>query len=239
MSIFDLPPAQEVADHFCRSLAACRCDTEPYVHWRLSAALPESIAANILMLPIRPPVIDECGGVRDLGGNNAKRIFFTPRLRADFPVCAVLAEALQRPEVAELCAETFDIKADGSFLRMEYIQDTDGAWLEPHHDIPEKLFSMVIYLCTGPEAKDWGTDIYDRERKWCGRAKALFNSAVVFVPGAHTWHGFDKRPIVGVRRLMEINYVHPSWRDRNQLSFPEQPIRTAREEARLAVNQVN
>ena len=28
-------------------------------------------------------------------------------------------------------------------------QDIDGAWLEPHHDIPEKLFSMVIYLFVG------------------------------------------------------------------------------------------
>jgi hypothetical protein len=177
-------------------------------------------------LPIRPPLIDECGGVRDLNDNNSKRSFFTPKLQANFPVCAVLSEALQRPEVARLCAKTLEIDVEGSFLRTEYIQDTDGAWLEPHHDIPEKLFSMVIYLCTGPEAKGWGTDIYDQEKKWCGRAKAEFNSAVVFVPGEHTWHGYDKRPIRGVRRLMEINYVRPSWRDREQLSFPDRPIKT-------------
>ena len=53
---------------------------------------------------------------------------------------------------------------------MEYIQDIDGAWLEPHHDIPEKLFSMVIYLCLGPDAQGWGTDIYDSEQEagWRG-----------------------------------------------------------------------
>ena len=77
---------------------------------------------------------------------------------------------------------------------MEYIQDTDGAWLEPHRDIPEKLFSMVIYLCTGPEAKEWGTDIYDDQKKWIGRTSAEFNSAVIFVPGPNTWHGFERRP---------------------------------------------
>ena len=178
------------------------------------------------MLPIRPPLIDECGGVRDLNDNNNRRIFFTPQLQNDFPVCAVFSEALQRPEVARQCIQTFGIKAEDSFLRTEYIQDTNGAWLEPHRDIPEKLFSMVIYLCTGPEAKNLGTDIYDHNRKWCGRAKAEFNSAVTFVAGEHTWHGFDKRQIIGVRRLMEINYVHPSWRDREQLSFPDKPIRT-------------
>ena len=84
---------------------------------------------------------------------------------------------------------------------------------------------MVIYLCTGPEAKDWGTDIYDADRKWVGRASAEFDSAVIFISGDNTWHGFDKRPIHGVRRLMEINYVQ-NWRDREQLAFPDRPITT-------------
>jgi hypothetical protein len=227
MSVFDLPPPAAIAAHFNRSLGACRRDEQPYTHWTLDEVLPESVAANILMLPIKPPLIDECGGVRDLNDNNNKRTFFTPALQVQFPVAAALAEALQRPEVARQMAATCGVGVEGGFLRMEYIQDTDGAWLEPHHDIPEKLFSMVIYLCTGPEAGGWGTDIYDRDRKWCGRAAATFNSAVIFVPGDNTWHGFDKRPIIGVRRLMEINYVRPGWRDRDQLSHPGQPITTA------------
>jgi len=27
-----------------------------------------------------------------------------------------------------------------------------------------------------------------------------------------------------VRRLMEINYVRPNWRRREQLAFPDQPV---------------
>ena len=92
-------------------------------------------------------------------------------------------------------------------------------------DIPDKLFSMVIYLCTGPDAADWGTDIYDAERRRVGRSAAEFDSAVIFTPGRDTWHGFEPRPIVGVRRLMEINYVRPNWRDRDQLAFPTHAIR--------------
>ena len=105
--------------------------------------------------------------------------------------------------------------------------DLDGMWLEPHRDIKEKLFSMVIYLCTGPFAKDWGTDIYDHDVKWCGRGTAEFNSAVIFIAGPHTWHGFEPRPIYGVRRLMEINYVSDTWRDKDQLAFPERPLTLA------------
>jgi len=135
--------------------------------------------------------------------------------------------ARSAPSPPRMMAETCDISVEGSFLRMEYIQDTDGAWLEPHRDIPEKLFSMVIYLCTGPDAKEWGTDIYDAERRWVGRSSGEFNSGVIFVPGPATWHGFDPRPIVGVRRLMEINYARSDWRDKEQLAFPDRPISLA------------
>ena len=222
MTFPKIPEAAEVAGQFGRALSLAQRDDYPYRHWKLYDVLPESLAAAVLILPIVPPFIADCGGVRDL--DNGKRTFFTPELQTQFPTCAVFAEAMQRPEIARLFAQTCAIDVDGSYLRMEYIQDTDGAWLEPHRDVPEKLFSMVLYLCTGPEAKDWGTDIYDTELRWVGRSSAEFNSAVIFVAGPDTWHGFDPRPIKGVRRLMEINYVHPSWRDRDQLSFPDRPI---------------
>jgi hypothetical protein len=225
MSFPTLPPLAEIARHFGNALREAHRDEWPYRHWLLADVLPENVCVGILTLPVAPPIIDDCHGVRDR--HNDKRCFFTPELQSRFPVCAALAEAMQRPELARLFAETCGIEVEGGYLRMEYIQDTEGAWLEPHRDIPEKLFSMVIYLCAGPEAKDWGTDIYDEQKKWVGRSSAAFNSAVIFVAGPNTWHGFDKRPIRGVRRLMEINYVHPSWRDRNQLCFPTRPI-TAR-----------
>jgi hypothetical protein len=216
-----LPEPAEVADHFTRALRASRREEWPYRHWKLSDVLPETMCTGILTLPIAPPVVHDTKGQR--ATFNDQRTFFTPLLRQRYPACAALSDALQRPEVARALAETLSIEAPGSFLRIEYIQDLDGAWLEPHRDIPEKLFSMVIYLCTGPDAKDWGTDIYDSEVKWVGRASAEFNSAVVFISGPNTWHGFEPRPIVGVRRLMEINYVR-DWRDRNQLAFPDRPI---------------
>lgn len=225
-----VPDPKLIADHFCNALRASARKEDPYTHWVLSGTLPEDLCVGVLVLPIRPPLIDECGGVRDLQDNNSKRAFFTPRLQADFPAVAAFAEAFQKAQVARQFMETLGRPAtdiEGSFLRIEYIQDTDGAWLQPHCDIPEKLFSMVIYLCTGPEAKTWGTDIYDANRNWVGRSSAAFNSAVIFIPGKNTWHGFDKRPIIGVRRLMEINYVRPSWRDREQLSFPDRPISLA------------
>ena len=222
MSIFDLPDADAIARHFRRALLDATRHESPYRRWSLVDVLPEAVSMNLISLPIVPLQIDDCHGVRDT--DNSRRTFFTPALQADFPVCALLAQALQRPEVAHLMGKTCGFDATGSYLRMEYMQDIDGAWLEPHRDIPEKLCSMVIYLCTGPHARDWGTDIYDEERRRIGRSSGEFNTGTIFVAGPNTWHGFEKRKIVGIRRLMEINYVHPRWRDRNQLSFPDQPI---------------
>ena len=218
-----VPAACDVAAQFIDALRASRRAETPYRHWKLRAVLPETLATAILLMPIAPPVLGETDGTRN--SYNASRCFVTPAMRRDYPACAVLTEALQRPTVARALAETCAIDVAGSFLRMEYMQDLDGAWLEPHRDIPEKLFSMVIYLCTGPEAAGWGTDIYDADRRWVGRSEATFNSAVIFVAGPATWHGFEKRPIRGVRRLMEINYARADWRDREQLADPEHPIR--------------
>ena len=216
------PTVAEIAEHFIAALRRSRREERPYRHWRLANVFPEALCTGILTLPIVPPALGRTDGTR--ASYNDRRCFITPLLRAKFPCCAALAEALQRPDVARLMAETCDIPVAGSYLRMEYIQDIDGAWLEPHRDIPEKLFSMVVYLFTGPDAEEWGTDIYDADRRWVGRSSGEFNSGVIFVPGPATWHGFEPRPIIGVRRLMEINYVRPDWRDRDQLAFPAEPI---------------
>jgi hypothetical protein len=219
-----LPDVDDVADHFVRTLRGAQRNEEPFRTWKLANVLPEAVCTGILTLPIAPPVLGKTDGTRDT--YNDTRTFFTPLLRERHPVCALLADAMQRPEVARQFVETNEIDVEGGFLRMEYIQDLDGAWLEPHRDIPDKLFSMVIYLCTGPDAKDWGTDIYDADRRCVGRSSAEFNTAVIFISGPATWHGFEPRPINGVRRLMEINYVQ-NWRDRDQLAFPDRPITTA------------
>lgn len=219
-----VPAIGELASHFCRALSQARRDEKPYLHWSLADVFPESQCTGLLTLPIAPAMLGVTDGTRDT--YNQTRTFITPLLRSQFPSCATLADALQRPDVARLFQDTLGKPFDGSFLRIEYIQDIDGAWLQPHTDIPDKLFSMVVYLCTGPEAKDWGTDIYDEQRRWIGRTSAEFNTAVIFIPGRNTWHGFDRRPIKGVRRLLEINYVK-NWRDREQLAFPDRPIAVA------------
>jgi hypothetical protein len=219
MSYPAVPSVAQIADHFIGAVSQAERADWPFRHWKLREVFPEALCTAILVLPIAPPLLGVTDGTR--GSYNRLRTFITPALQRKFPVCAAMADALRRPDLARAMEQICGIDLTGGALRMEYMQDLDGAWLEPHRDIPEKLFSMVVYLFTGPDAKDWGTDIYDAERRWVARSPGTFNSGVIFVPGPATWHGFDRRPIDGVRRLMEINYVRSDWRDRDQLAFPD------------------
>jgi hypothetical protein len=135
-----------------------------------------------------------------------------------------VARAFQAGPGLDAIARTCGAGIDGGYLRIEYCQDGDGFWLEPHTDIGAKLFTLLIYLSDGAEAADWGTDIYDGNLRHVGQAPFGFNRGLIFVPGKDTWHGFRPRPIRGIRRSIIVNYVKDEWRAREQLSFPDRAV---------------
>ena len=196
--------------------------TEPFAHWLLSDVLPDEIAAGVLDLPFAPPRIGDTFGKRET--NNATRTFFCEANRARFAVCEDLAAAFQSEAVVGALSALTGKPLAGTSLRIEYCQDTDGFWLEPHTDIGVKRFTMLIYLSKNPQAAHWGTDIYDGERRHAGSAPGEFNRGLIFVPGSDTWHGVEKRSFDGVRHSLIVNYVGPEWRTHSELAYPETPV---------------
>ena len=143
---------------------------------------------------------------------------------AGHAVCASLAQAFQSDETVALIERETGAKLDGCFLRLEYAQDTEGFWLRPHTDLGVKKFTMLYYL--GPQGReDWGTDIYADADTWAQRAPFTPGHALVFVPSDNTWHGFEARRLDGVRKSLIINYVTDEWRAREQLAYPDRPVR--------------
>jgi hypothetical protein len=112
----------------------------------------------------------------------------------------------------------------GTYLRIEFAQDIDGFWLEPHTDLGVKVFTMLLYVSKDQRHRDLGTDIYDVQKQHVGRSPFIPNGAMVFIPSNSTYHGFEKRPIEGIRTSLIINYVTDEWRAREQLSFPDEPV---------------
>ncbi len=92
-------------------------------------------------------------------------------------------------------------------------------------DIKEKLLTLQLYLNTGADAATLGTDLYDAAKRSVSRSNAELGRGFAFLPKQPaSWHGFERRPIAGVRRSLIVNYVTNDWRARHELSFPEQPL---------------
>ncbi|GAA4474711.1 hypothetical protein GCM10023157_02280 [Gluconacetobacter asukensis] len=189
----------------------------PFAHWLLDDVLPPSARAALLAWD---PGADAHGG--DTGGRrdarNGRRVFVTPRTRRD-PGLDLLARMFDAAEARDAIAACCGARLAGTALRLELCLDTDGFWLEPHTDIGAKKLTLLVSLSTGPGAADWGTDLMTADGRPVARASGVFNSGLMFVPGEESWHGFVRRPILGLRRSLIVNFVSSEWRATGELAF--------------------
>ncbi len=214
--------AQDVIESFNKSLDEGQKTDTPYNHWVLTGCLPGNMAEELKNLPFEAPSLDGVSGTREV--HNKTRKYFDVENRGRFQSVAAIAEAFQGAEITGKIQNYFGIDIKGSYLRMEYAQDTDGFWLEPHTDLGVKLFTMLLYLSDEEGHENLGTDIYKDNKEHVGRSPFAPNTAMVFIPSDNTYHGFEARPIKGVRKSVIINYVTDEWRAREQLAFPENQI---------------
>ena len=211
-----------IAKKLFRSLERRETHSSPYAHWILKDVFPKDVCDGVRALPIAPAHIDDTLGRRD--AHNESRVFFSVENRKRFEVCRSTAAALQDTATVRRIERTFNTDLKERYLRIEYCQDTAGFYLEPHTDIGAKVFTMQIYLSPEPEAEAWGTDVLDENKNITTTVRAIFNSALVFVPAKNTWHAYHRRPMAGVRRSLIVNYVKDEWRARHELAYPDQPV---------------
>lgn len=206
------------AEALLASISAAAHKAHPYDHWLLSNTLPEQICQEIVGLPFAPPAEPVMDGRRE--SNNSTRVYFSPQIQQRHAACRELANAFKHLSIRQIIQECTGRDVSQGSVRIEYCQDTDGFWLEPHVDIPVKLFTMLVYLSREPELRDAGTDIYDAtpEHNRVGTAPCEWNAGLVFIPGHDTWHGFTPRPIRGLRKSIIINYVTRDWRAVEELA---------------------
>ena len=215
--------SQAIVNSMLASIEASKHTEKPYKHWFLSKCLPQDVTDNILSLPFPAPELGGISGKRELHNNT--RTYFDQDNMGRHPVCKALNDAFQSETMTRRIEDYFDTKLGGSYLRVEFAQDIDGFWLEPHTDLGVKVFTMLLYMSTDKQHQDLGTDIYDTAKKHIGRSPFQSNAAMVFVPSDITYHGFEGRTITGVRKSVIINYVTNDWRAREQLAFPDRPLK--------------
>jgi hypothetical protein len=215
--------ASDLPGHVCAAIRESVAASEPWLHWRISAMFTPEVLRDLRELSLMPDPAGRRSGRREYG--NSSRVYFDRGNIARYPIMRSTAEALQSPAVVSTICESLSARLERTFLRIEYALDTDGFWLEPHTDIGAKKFTCFLYL---DGADDLGTDIYADAQTLSYRLPFIPNTALAFGPNGNTWHGFAPRPIRGVRRSLIINYVGAEWRAREQLAFPDMPVRAAR-----------
>jgi hypothetical protein len=227
-----LPGGERPADLTTRSREACRtrfaeslraapAQDDPYRHWLLRDVLPQDMTASLDALPFPAPALNGVSGSREIH-NNTRRYVDAAAIAA-YPACRALAEAFQHPATVALIEDVTGAHLDGCCLRIEYAQDTDGFWLQPHTDLGVKKFTLLYYL--GPAGQcDLGTDVYRDAQTWSHRAPFEPGGALAFVPSDCTWHGFEPRPVTVVRKSLIVNYVTEAWMAREQLAYPDRPV---------------
>ena len=223
MSVMSAQSATQIGTALENSIDRAQSHDQPYRHYLLTDLFPDHVATDLAELPFVAPRIGGVSGKREL--HNDKRSYFDHGAMDRFPVMRAVAEALQQTSLVRHIANAFDAPIDNTFLRLEYALDVDGFWLQPHTDLGVKKFTCLIYLSDEPGHEHLGTYIYRSQEQHFGRSPFVRNTAMVFVPADNTWHGFEKRPINGVRKSVILNYVTHEWRAREQLSFPQQPVR--------------
>ncbi len=211
-------PANPVANAFLNCLAASQHQTSPFDFWLLQEPLPAGDADAIAALPFAPPDGISFSGKRET--NNATRVYFTAENQQRFPVCRRVVAGFQNPNVINAIETATGTDLTDTHLRIEYCQDTQGFWLEPHTDIFIKKFTMLVYLSDDPNLASAGTDIHEGppDFNYVTSAPYAKNKGVIFIPGEDTWHGVGKRPVEGLRKSIIINFVGSDWRDKWELS---------------------
>ncbi|MHC8491496.1 2OG-Fe(II) oxygenase [Thalassospira sp. SM2505] len=214
---------QEIKESIIASFKSGISDQDPYQHWFVENVLPADLPAEVCSLPILAPVLEVDAGTRE--ANNSSRRYFDQETIEKHPVANEIAQAIQSQEVVDAVEEIFGADLSETRIRLEFAQDREGFWLQPHTDIGVKRFTMLLYLSNETGHEKLGTDIY-RDAETHVKASRFFpNSALIFVPANNTWHGFEKRTIPGIRKSLIINYVTKDWRAVEQLPFPDEYVK--------------
>ncbi|MEQ1673049.1 MAG: 2OG-Fe(II) oxygenase, partial [Hyphomicrobium sp.] len=211
-----------IVAHLIKSVESAKLNPKPYRHWFLDHCLPQDAVDEILALPFPAPALGGISGKREV--HNATRKYFDAENMREHDVCKRFNEAFQDRRVTSAIERIFGTTLKDTYLRVEFAQDTDGFWLEPHTDLGVKSFTFLIYLSKDADHADLGTAIYDADKKHLGAAPFKSNGATIFVPSTDTYHGFEARPIKGVRKSLIVNYVTTDWRAREHLAYPTTPV---------------
>ena len=202
---------------FWESLVNAKRNDVPWEHWTFGQVLTEEQVKEI-----REAEIDRTGVLHDGtrsgykngdGKQNHKlREYITKENCHKYPELKKIIKELQDKEIRKIIADMVGNKNnfEDAYIRLEVLNDTEGFFLKPHCDIPEKLISSLIYVNQTAENISLGTDLYLPHNENFSLIKTVpfwHNYGYIFY-GPNKWHGMAPGKKIQVeRRGIQLNYV--------------------------------
>ena len=206
---------------FWESLINAKRENNPWEHYLFGQALTEAQIKEI-----REAEIDRTGvlhdgtrsGYKDGTGrqNDKLREYITKDNCHKYPELIKLINELRDIENRKIIAGMTGNRNnfEDAYIRLEVLNDTEGFYLKPHCDIPEKLISSLIYVNETGEDISLGTDLYNEDLKVVKTVPFWHNYGYIF-HGPNKWHGMAEGKEIQVeRRGIQLNYVtfKTDWR---------------------------
>ena len=196
------------------SLQRCKYDDNPWDHFIIQDVLTDKQIDEIRNATVtRDGVLHDgtrSGYKKGVEKQNHKlREYITVDNRSKYPELVSFIRELQSKPIRELIAKMVGNKDmfKNSYVRLEVLNDTEGFWLQPHCDIPEKLISSLIYVNQTGENVNLGTDLYNKDLELIETVPFWHNYGYIF-HGPDKWHGMEKGKEIQVeRRGIQLNYV--------------------------------
>ena len=202
---------------FWESLVNAKRNDVPWTHHTFGQVLTEEQVKEI-----REAEIDRTGVLHDgtRSGykegvekqNHKLREYVTKENCHKYPELKKIIIELQDIVIRKIIAEMVgnENNFEDAYIRLEVINDTEGFFLKPHCDIPEKLISSLIYVNQTAENISLGTDLYLPHNEKFSLIKTVpfwHNYGYIF-HGPNKWHGMAPGKKIQVeRRGIQLNYV--------------------------------
>lgn len=179
-----------------------QCNDKPFKHYTFTDFFCDKELSNIDNIKLK----NHSASLRGARTSNNNRFFVDNENMHNNFTLERIVEFFLKKDIIDMFEEESGKKIRGNYLRVEFIEDKEKSWLEPHVDISEKLMSFLVYLNNTNEDESIGTALYNEDKEFIKTVPYIDNTGFYFYPGNNTWHGLESVDIKERRRAVMVNY---------------------------------
>lgn len=179
-----------------------QCSSDPFNHYTFTDFFCDRELADIASIKLQ----SHSASLDGARTTNSNRFFVDKENMWSNSALNRIVDFFLRDDIILMFEQESGKTIRGNYLRVEFIEDKEKSWLEPHVDINEKIMSFLVYLNNTDESESIGTTLYNKDKEYIKTVPYINNQGFYFYPGDDTWHGLESVDIKERRRAVMVNY---------------------------------